>query len=111
MLCRTATMKLALVPMSPVPWRSLCYSIPRVLSEIGRPKAQYNMVSGDPGVNQLRSAAVFGIIPLNPHLVVDNVDVDNAPMDAAGTVPPYGEHERVVCLAVKTTAVCISPWA
>src|SRR5215475_11597655 len=61
---------------------SLSHGILCILPEVGRPKAQNNTVSWNAGLDQFFSDAVFGTIPLDPHFPVDNVDVDNASMDA-----------------------------
>jgi hypothetical protein len=58
------------------------------------------MISGNPRFDQLLGNPVFGTIPLNPHFPVDNVDMDNAPMDASSAVPPNGEQKIMIRLPI-----------
>jgi hypothetical protein len=58
------------------------------------------MISGNPSLDQLLGNTVFSPIPLNPYFPIDNIKMDNAPMDASRTVPPNGEQEIMVCLPI-----------
>jgi hypothetical protein len=58
------------------------------------------MVSGNPCRYEILSNAMFSPVSLNPDFAVDDVDVDNAPVHPLRAIPPYGEQEVMVTVAV-----------
>src|SRR5262249_39410703 len=50
-------------------------------SDLGRPEGQHDPILGDAGLDQLLGDSMFGAVALDPELAVDDVEVDQAPMD------------------------------
>ena len=59
----------------------------RVLPYLRWPEAKDDLRLWNAGLNQLRGDSLFGVVFLNPHLAVHNVDVDEGEVDALARIP------------------------